>query len=318
MPLEAEPGHFDAHLAPYALKMGMTVEQFRDLYRTRKISDDGLDRFFTHDRSMRESGHDSTYRLIGCCANLVTVDLNSLLYKIESDIAGVLATEFGGTLRLADGSTATADSWRERAAHRKELIDQFLWDRELGMYFDYDFVHGERTRYIGATTFYPLWAGAASKEQARRLLQGVLPLLEAPGGVASSSLVSRGPLNDIRPACQWDFPYGWAPHQMLLWQGLVDYGYDNIARRLAYKWLYTITVNSVRNKGVIPEKFDVEKRTADVTAEYGNVGARPSRSTPYGFAWTNASYQVGLNILTPALVDALNRLAPPEWVFRKR
>ena len=105
---------------------------------------------------------------------------------------------------------------------------------------------------------------------------------------------------------------------MLLWQGLVDYGYDKIARRLAYRWLYTITLNAGKNGGIIPEKFDVEKRTTDVTAEYGNVGAPRSGSTPYGFAWTNASYQVGLNILTPDLVDALNRLVPPEWVFRKR
>jgi len=318
MPLEAEPGHFDTYLAPLALKRGMMLEQFRELYRTHRIADGELDWFFAHDRAMRESGHDSTYRLIGCCANLVTVDLNSLLYKMESDIASVLATEFGGSLRLGDGSTATAESWKGRAAHRKELIDKYLWDAELGMFFDYDFVHGEQMRYISATMFYPLWAGAASKEQARRLLQGGLPLLEAPGGIAASAVVSRGPLNDIRPACQWDYPYGWAPHQMLLWQGLVDYGYDNIARRLAYRWLYTITRNSVDNEGVIPEKFDVEKRTGIVAAEYGNVGASRSRSTPYGFAWTNASYQVGLNILTPDLVDGLNRLAPPEWVFRKR
>jgi len=318
MPLEAEPGHFDTYLAPLALKRGLTLEHFGELYRTHRLEDEGLDWFFTHDRAMRESGHDSTYRLIGCCANLVTVDLNSLLYKMESDIAAVLAAEFGGTLRLGDGSTATAESWKERAARRKGLIDRYLWDRELGMYFDYDFVHGEQTRYISATTFYPLWAGAATTEQARRLLQGVLPLLEAPGGIAASALVSRGPLNDIRPACQWDYPYGWAPHQMLLWQGLVDYGYDNIARRLVYRWLYTITVNAGKNGGIIPEKFDVERRTADVPAEYGNIGASRSRSTPYGFAWTNASYQVGLNILTPDLVDALNRLVPPEWVFRKK
>ena len=59
---------------------------------------------------------------------------------------------------------------------------------------------------------------------------------------------------------------------MLLWQGLMDYGYDNIARRLAYKWLYYITLNAVQYNGMIPEKFDVERRTLDVSAEYGNVG----------------------------------------------
>ena len=127
--------------------------------------------------------------------------------------------------------------------------------------------------------------------------------------------MSRGPVTIERPQYQWDFPYGWAPHQMLVWQGLIDYGYDNIARRLAYKWLYTITQNAVRYNGTIPEKFDVEQRTHDVLAEYGNVGSAVSSLTKDGFGWTNASYEVGLNILTPDLVDALNRLVPPEIVF---
>jgi neutral trehalase len=36
---------------------------------------------------------------------------------------------------------------------------------------------------------------------------------------------------------------GWAPLQIIAWQGLSDYGYDEIASRLAYRWLYTITAS---------------------------------------------------------------------------
>lgn len=45
---------------------------------------------------MRESGHDTTYRFEGQCANLVTIDLNSLVYKYETDI-GAMVDEFFGS-----------------------------------------------------------------------------------------------------------------------------------------------------------------------------------------------------------------------------
>ena len=38
-------------------------------------------------RAVRESGHDTTYRFEKICGNLGTIDLNSLLYKYEVDIA---------------------------------------------------------------------------------------------------------------------------------------------------------------------------------------------------------------------------------------
>ena len=315
IPPEVEPEHYDKVLATYAKAAGMSLDRFKEAYGSGSLHVAELDTFFMHDRAMRESGHDSSYRLLGCCADLVTVDLNSLLYKIESDIASILSSEFGGTLTLSNGSVERTSTWRGKAEERKMLMNRYLWNSEQGMFFDYDFAHGCQTTYLSATAFYPLWSGVATKDQARRLLQAALPLLETAGGVAGSSLVSRGPVSRERPSYQWDFPYGWAPHQMLLWQGLIDYGYDRVARRLAYKWLYTISLNAVQYNGTIPEKLDVQLRTHDVFAEYGNVGTTFSYITREGFGWTNASYEVGLNILSPDLVDALNRLVPPEWVF---
>ena len=52
---------------------------------------------------MRESGLDTSYRLVGVCADLVTVDLNSLLYRIESDIAVIIREEFHGVFTRRDG-----------------------------------------------------------------------------------------------------------------------------------------------------------------------------------------------------------------------
>jgi alpha,alpha-trehalase len=87
----------------------------------------------------------------------------------------------------------------------------------------------------------------------------------------------------MRSPTQWDYPYGWAPHQIITWYGLLNYGYDSIAQRLIYKWLYTITVNAVNYNGTIAEKYDVVKRNHEVFVEYGNIGTKFSYLTREGF-----------------------------------
>jgi alpha,alpha-trehalase len=183
------------------------------------------------------------------------------------------------------------------------------------MFFDYDFVAKKQTAYQSATTFYPLWAGMVTPRQAELLIEKALPLFEAPGGILAGTEASRGPISPERPQRQWDYPHGWAPHQMLIWQGLLNYGYQEEARRLAYRWLYMITRNAVDYNGTIPEKYDVVNRTHHVFAEYGNVGTQFDYITREGFGWMNASYQVGLTLLTEEQIANLKELIPPEWLF---
>lgn len=314
-PPEVEPGHFDLVFAPYAREKGMTVAEYERAFRAGEIANPALDAYFVHDRCMRESGHDTSYRLQGCCADLVTVDLNSLLYKVESDIAEILNEEFGGELQLTEGSVERGSMWRDRAATRVKLMNRYLWNEEAGMFFDYDVSRKAQTGFLSATTFYPLWAKLASTAQAARLVRNALPLLEMPGGIAGCTQESRGRISAERPLRQWDYPHGWAPHQMLVWQGMLNYGYPEVAHRLAYRWLFTITRNAADYNGTVPEKFDVVERSHQVFAEYGNVGTSFAYITREGFGWTNASYQVGLSILLPSQRNSLNRLIPPEWVF---
>jgi len=325
-PPEVEPGHFKAIYRPFALKLQMPQEKFEQLYKAGEIEIPELDKFFIHDRCVRESGHDTTYRWEGYrCADFVTVDLNSLLYKIELDVARVIDLEFDGKLVRTDGAEELSSTWYERAKKRKTLMKKFLWDEGYGMFFDYDVVNKRRYVYVSATTFFPLWAyhidnpmtRLVTREEAKRLLQSALPLLEMAGGIVASAESSRGPLSESRPARQWDYPNGWAPHQMLIWQGLLNYGFDEIAQRLIYRWLYTITRNAVDYNGTIPEKLDVVKRSHQVFAEYGNVGTKFAYITKEGFGWMNASYQVGLKMLLPGLYTCLDQLIPPEWLFER-
>jgi alpha,alpha-trehalase len=325
-PPEVEPGHFDAIYMPFALERDLTVREFEKLYKTGQINVPELDKFFVHDRAVRESGHDTTYRWdVGGdrCADFVTVDLNSLLYKIEIDIGSTIEKGFGGKLKLPNGAIETSSTWYNRAQKRRELIQKYLWDEKRGLFFDYDLVRKKRHVYVSATTFYPLWAchpdapetRLVTPEQAKKIVANAMPLLEMPGGLAASSAYSRGPISTARTARQWDYPNGWPPHQMLAWQGLLNYGFDLEAHRLIYRWIYSIIRNAVDYNGTVTEKLDVVKRSHEVFAEYGNVGTKFAYITKEGFGWMNASYQVGLRILPPNLRHQLDCLVPPEWLF---
>ncbi|MBI4417447.1 MAG: trehalase, partial [Ignavibacteriales bacterium] len=314
-PPEVEPGHFDAVFRTFARRHGMSADEFESAYRSGKIKDSELDRYFLHDRCMRESGHDTSYRLDNCCADLVTVDLNSLLYKIETDIAFLLKEHFGGKIVGMGGGDERSEDWLARAEKRKTLINRYLWDQHKGIFFDYSVSENRPREYFSATMLSPLWAGLASPDQAAQLVRNVLPLLEEQGGVVSSTEFSRGEILEDRPQRQWDYPYGWAPHQMLAWEGLRTYGYREDAVRLAYRWLYTITVNAVHYNGTVTEKYDVVKRSHQVFAEYGNVGTTFAYITREGFGWTNASYQIGLSLLPGRYRKLLDDLVSPEWIF---
>ncbi|MGC8652505.1 MAG: trehalase family glycosidase, partial [Candidatus Kryptoniota bacterium] len=150
----------------------------------------------------------------------------------------------------------------------------------------------------------------------RKLIMKAVPLLEMPGGIVGSTEKSRGPITREHPQTQWDYPFGWAPHQMLVWRGLENYGYGKLASRLAYRWLYTITINAFNYNGTITEKYDVVNRSSQVFAEYGNVGTKFSYITKEGFGWTNASFVTGLKLLDRKEILNLSKLVPPEWIFQ--
>lgn len=82
IPPETEASHFTHILQPYAQKLGISVNEFIDGYNDGSLKEPELDEYFLHDRGVRESGHDTSYRLDRKCADLATVDLNSLLYKV--------------------------------------------------------------------------------------------------------------------------------------------------------------------------------------------------------------------------------------------
>lgn len=325
IPPETEEGHFDEHLEIYAEKSNMSIEEFAKAYQTGTLENTGfdadedlslprLDEYFLHDRSLRESGHDTTWRLDGVCADLNPVSLNSLLYKYETDLAFLIKTYFDDSFEY-EGQTIDEALWLDKAEKRKILMNKLLWNDKDKVFYDYNYETQAPLVYESATNYYPLWAELATEKQAEHLKNSLLNTLKAKGGILSSSKASVEAFARSDVARQWDYPNGWAPHQMMLWKGLMNYGFESEAQEFIYRWLWMITKNATDYNGTIPEKYDVVNCTHKVYAEYGNVGTEFDYITPSGFGWMNASYQYGLSLLDKDLKEKLNQLVDPEEVF---
>ncbi|HTV86092.1 MAG TPA: trehalase family glycosidase [Dyella sp.] len=233
--------------------------------------------YYHGDRAMRESGFDTNFHFGpfgGSTHHYAAVDLNALLYRYELDLRD---------FALQLGKTADAERWSQAAAARKAAMNKYLWRPESGMYRDYDFIAGKPSDAPYLTTFYPLWAGAASKQQAAAV-RGKLSIFELKGGLAM----------DNRPAgVQWNSPFGWAPTNWLAVKGLDDYGFHDDAQRIARKFDATID-RSFAADGTIREKYNMALGNADV-----KVSAGYSQNV-IGFGWTNAVYLKMKEVLNEA------------------
>lgn len=304
-PKETEPGHFNFILKQYAAKHGLGLEETERAYDEGRIRDTDLDRYFVHDRAMRESGHDTTTRLDDVCADTACVDLNAILYRVETDIAALVADYFPKGFEH-QGQTHTAEQWQQKAQARRAAVQQYLWNETDGTFYDYNVARRTQNRFVSATNLLPLWAGLCSQEQAERTVKSQLGTLLCAGGIAST-----GPIGaEVRgPERQWDYPYGWAPHQILVWDGLQRYGFEHEMQQAAYAWVRMIVRATVEYNGLIPEKFNVVKGSHKTDVEYGNVGAVFDYVPAGGFGWTNASLVLGIAKLTDAQKAELDALA---------
>jgi alpha,alpha-trehalase len=238
--------------------------------------------YYKGDRAMRESGYDISFRFgpFGAATHLYApVCLNSLLYKTEEDLA-LMSDMLGRKQEAAD--------WRTRASERKERIQTYLWDAKRGLYFDYDFEKQLQSSYEYVTTFLPLWAGIATPEQAQAIMKN-LAVFEKPGGLVMSPHETGG---------QWDYPYAWAPNQLLADEGIRRYGFKDEADRVSFEFLSTVAEN-FRHDGTIREKYNAVTRSSEtqVTAGY--------HMNIVGFGWTNGVFLALLKELPQDLVVRL-------------
>ena len=243
--------------------------------------------YYKGDRSMRESGFDISFRFgpYGAATHhYAPVCLNSLLYKTERDLEEMS--------RLL-GKAMNAAEWHKLAENRRQSIQKYLWDERSGLFFDYDLEKKQRSSYRYATTFYPLWAGLATDAQARAVVKN-LDLFERAGGIVMSEKESQG---------QWDYPFGWAPIQLLAVEGMRRYGHNEEANRVSTEFLSMVLENFEHDK-TIREKYNVVTRSAETNVAVGYA------ANVIGFGWTNAAFVELLHLLPSEKVDEVTQTTP--------
>lgn len=247
--------------------MGQAQPNWRQVYG-------GLSRYYDvnvlHDLAEAESGWDMTTRFSRKALNYLPVDLNTLLYKYEVDFA-----ESADIL----GNARQAEDWRLRAQTRKNIMNELMWSKTFNLYFDYNYKKERRGSVASLASYYPMWAGMASDQQAKQLVKS-LRKFEHIGGLATTDRSTFLP--NITIPAQWAYPNGWAPLHFIVVEGLKRYGYHEDAERIARKWLKTNLDWYIKNN-VFLEKYNVvNPKKMPVEGVY---------PTQMGYGWTNAIFE---------------------------
>ncbi|PJJ74776.1 alpha,alpha-trehalase [Thermoflavifilum aggregans] len=224
--------------------------------------------FYRNIRAAAESGMDFSSRWFADNRNLgtiitthlIAVDLNCLLYHLEKTIARSYAVT---------GNYLQQKQYEHLAELRKEHLLKYCWDAQQQAFTDYDFTQKKYSPRISLASMYPLFFKLADSTQAAAMARLIRSLYLQPGGVVTT-LQQTGQ--------QWDAPNGWAPLEYITIQGLRNYHYDSLARRIALRWI-ELNRRVFDNTGKLMEKYDV----MDIRRKAGG-GEYPTQD---GFGWTN-------------------------------
>lgn len=223
------------------------------------------DHYITHLTSEHESGWDMTSRFNNHCLDYLPIDLNSCLYKYETDLADIYRI-------LSDKSKAK--QYLNQGGGRRKTIFNLMWNDGKGFFFDYNYRLGNQSDFYSIAGFYPLWMKVASNSQAKKL-RGNLKGFEYEGGLVNTQ--KNGLSKDFK---QHDYPNGWPNQQLIVIKGLLNYGFKEDAKRISKKWL-DLNKKVLLKTGKFWEKYNVVECDVAKAGRYTNQ---------IGFGWTNAVF----------------------------
>lgn len=257
-------------------------ESYReDVELAEGLSENQKMELYTNLRAACESGWDFSTRwfaIAGDFKTIVTteilpVDLNSLMYNLESTIA---------RLKEFSGDDEGATEFDHLASDRKSLILQYFWNDEKNYFVDYHWPSAAQRNFITPAGMYPLYFGLADDAQAQKVEGAVRRNLLKPGGITTTNIISGQ---------QWDAPNGWAPLQWMAIYGFRRYGNDLLADQISERWL-TLNSRVFDKTGKMMEKYNV----LDLSLDAGG-GEYPTQD---GFGWSNG---VVLRLLHDERID---------------
>lgn len=145
-----------------------------------------LHKLYKDIRGGAASGWDFSSRWLADGKNLETInttdilpiDLNSLMARTELVLARA---------HRAAGNFEEANRYLELAQARIEAINLLMWDKEMGLYRDYNYQEAEQTEVISSAMAYPLYVGISNIEQTFGVKDAVEKHLLFDGGVIATT-----------------------------------------------------------------------------------------------------------------------------------
>ncbi|MEB8345724.1 trehalase family glycosidase [Flavobacteriaceae bacterium KMM 6898] len=169
---------------------------------------------------------------------------NSMLIKSNKSLIS-LYKMIGGN----EDKIEQLEHWQEKSI---ASFNTKLFDKELGAYIHYDLRNNKPIRMVSSSSFSPLYAGIPSKEQAEVLVK---TMMEKFGGEDMYLCASFDPSSDqFNPKKYWRGPV-WINLNWMLYHGLVDYGYNDLAKRIKSDSI------EILEKAGFYEYFDPRKST---------------------------------------------------------
>ncbi len=250
-----------------ALDTPRTESYLQDIQTAAQAADRSAGEVYRDLRAAAESGWDFSSRWLGDRQQLrtirttaiVPVDLNSLLYHLETTIA--VACE-----QAADA--ACTRDFRAHAQARRQAMATYLWN-PAGFWADYDWQQRKTSDQPTAAMFFPLYVGLSDAAQAASTARVAEAELLTPAGLATTR---------ERTGQQWDAPNLWAPLQWVAIEGLRHHGQNALAERIARGFLARVQSVYAQDHKL------VEKYSSDTDMHAGGGGEYPLQD---GFGWSN-------------------------------
>jgi alpha,alpha-trehalase len=192
--------------------------------------------------------------------NLIPVDLNCLLYHLESSIAKAYQL---------NNDTENANDFSAKASARKNAINHYFYDEDDGWYYDYNISEQKLNYQKTIAGITPFFFDIPPQERIAKAANTFKENYLKDGGAVTTL---------INTEQQWDWPNGWAPLQWITIKALDNYGEKDLAQQLAHNWAM-LNIKVYRNTGKLMEKYNV----IDTNLTAGG-GEYPSQD---GFGWTN-------------------------------
>lgn len=186
-------------------------------------------------------------------------------FEVEGvDLAAYLVRELQSMKVIAThlGEKADAEEFGRRVMAVNKLINDVFWDEKQGLYFDRNEKKNAQVPVKSATNFMPLFCGAPSEAQVKRMVAEHLTnektfWLKYPVATYAKTEPDyyQGTVRLPTGAneCNWRGST-WAPTNYMIFQGLMRYGQVDVARELATR-LFDMAVNK---NAVLREYYNAE------------------------------------------------------------